>query len=144
MYPKNYDVHSFVSDPGERYAPQRIGNVKDDGKIELVVTGKIDLWEMHKAQADQCDINNIVKRFQDGDISVLSRVQGNFVDVSNMPSDLRGVMDMASNIRIGFDKLPDVIKDKFADFNEFIDTAGSIEWFNKFNVESEVKEDVKE
>lgn len=131
MYPVGYDPNSFVCEAGERYAPQFVGDVQSNGSVVLVETGKIDLWQMHSAGADQCDINKIVERFRDGDLTVLNRVQGTFADVAGLPRDLRGMYDLMQSLETGFNELPDDVRQKFGDFQTWLSSAGSEEWFQR-------------
>lgn len=128
MYPKNYNPNEFISNPGCRYQVKYVGEVLDDEQIFLTESGRIDLWAMHDAGAESCDINNIVARFQNGDISVLQRVQGTFADVSGLPSDLRGMIDLGRSSVDLYDRLPDSVKEKFPTVDSWISAIGSREW----------------
>lgn len=128
MYPKNYNPNNFISNPGCRYQTKFVGEVLDDDRIYLVESGRIDLWAMHDAGAESCDINNIVARFQNGDISVLQRVQGTYADVSGLPSDLRGMIDLGRSSVDLYEKLPESVKSKFPTVDSWISAIGSREW----------------
>lgn len=128
MYPKNYNPNSFVSNPGCRYQTKYVGEVLDDDQIHLVETGRIDLWSMHDAGAESCDINNIVARFQNGDISVLQRVQGTYADVSGLPKDLRGMVELGRSSVDLYERMPDSVKEKFPTVDSWISAIGSREW----------------
>lgn len=136
MYPKGYDPNKFVSDPGSRYAPVFQGDVKRDGQIELVCVGTDDLWELHNANADSYDVNNIVKRFQSGDISALNRVQGTYLDLTGMPNDLRGMYDFSKALEKAFYSMDSDLQAKFDNsFETWLKTAGSSEWFESMKKE---------
>ena len=64
------DPNSFKSNIGNRFKKQFIGVERKNGMIDLKESGEIDLWEMHNADAESCDLNNIVARFVNGDVSV--------------------------------------------------------------------------
>lgn len=153
VYPKGYDSNSFVSDPGSRYESEFQGDVKRDGSIELIEVGKVDLWEMHNAGADQCDVNKIVERFQAGDITALNRVQGSYIDLTGMPNDLRGMYDFSQALENAFYAMPEEKRKLFDnDFKVWLSAAGSSEWFASMTEKvadpatesSEVKSDVQE
>lgn len=142
MYPVNYNPFSFVSEAGDRYAPVLVGEVRDNGRIFLIHTGEVrDLWKMHSAQAEQCDINNIVMRFQNGDITVLQRTQGNYLDLTNMPHNLREAYELSNNIQDFYSNMPDEFRNRFSDFEDFLASAGSEQWFEKLRVKEEVNID---
>lgn len=128
MYPKNYDPNSFISNPGCRYQVKYVGEVLEDDSVYLTSSGRIDLWAMHDAGAESCDINNIVARFQNGDISVLQRVQGTYADVSGLPSDLRGMIELGRSSVDLYERMPDSIKEKFPTVDSWISAIGSREW----------------
>lgn len=128
MYPVGYDPNAFVSEAGERYAPRYIGEVdRDTGMIKLVSSGQDDLWNLHSACAEQCDINYIVQRFRNGDVSVLNRVQGNYLDVVGMPKNLREINDVAVKLRTSYELMSDDLKKKFGSYEAWLDALGSME-----------------
>lgn len=128
MYPVGYDPNSFISPPGHRYQATYSSEVLENGMIDLVESGRIDLWALHDAGAESCDINNIVARFQNGDISVLQRVQGSYADVSGLPKDLRGMVELGRSSVNLYDRLPDSVKEKFPTVDSWISSIGSKEW----------------
>lgn len=137
MYPKNYNQLDFISNPGNRYKTEYVGEIQDDGTIVLVEVGKTDLKELHNRDAESCDVNNIVQRFANGDISALQQVQGSYMDMLGMPSDLRGMHDMIKNLQNSFDLLPEEQRNQFASFEDWLGSVGS-ERFNKaMSVEKE-------
>lgn len=130
MYPKGYDPNSFVSVSGCRYKPIFEGMPGEGDKIELVQVGVRDLKEFHNRDAESCDINNIVQRFQNGDITALQQVQGSYLDLTGMPKDLRGMSEMIDGLRVSYDNLEKDIKDKYPTFNEWLENVGSPAWFD--------------
>lgn len=137
MYPVGYNPNIYVSDPGERYKQEYIGDVNLDGSISLVPSGKIDLWELHNAGRDACDINKIVQRFQNGDLTVLNRVQGSYADLAGVPTDIRSMTEIVHRLEHGFDILPADVKSKFGTFSNFIDMYGSAEFAEIMSSRSE-------
>lgn len=130
MYPKNYNPLDFVSNPGNRFKKEYVGEPQDDGSIVLVEVGETDLKEFHNRDAESCDVNNIVARFASGDISALQQVQGSYMDMIGLPSDLRGMHDMISNLESAFNSLPDEKRKQFDSFEDWLGSVGS-ERFNK-------------
>ena len=63
MYPKNYDPAKFVSNPGQRFKTEYIGEPDEYGTIQLVEVGKTDLVELHQRDADANDVNILYERF---------------------------------------------------------------------------------
>lgn len=118
--------------------------VNDDGTIELVPSGKED-WQAYIGSfADECDINVIVARFVNGDVNALNVRNGIFGDFSDMPKTYAEMLQLQINAKTQFDGLPVDVKEKFNnDFNQFIASAGTVDWLNKLgvNLDNYVKKD---
>ena len=91
MYPRGYNANSFVSPSGMRFVPVFEGMPGEGERIELVQVGVRDLKEFHNRDAESCDVNNIVQRFQNGDITALQQVQGSYLDLTGMPRKSFGI-----------------------------------------------------
>lgn len=131
MYPKGYDPDSFVSNPGERYKIEYVGEPDENGFINLVEVGKTDLQELHNRDEFANDVNYLYSRFCNGDISALSQVQGTYFDAFGMPRDLRGMYDMVNNFQTIYDNLSPDKKSKYS-FEQFLENAGSDVWIKDF------------
>lgn len=131
MYPKNYDPNSFVSNPGQRYKTEYIGEPDEFGVIQLVEVGKTDLVELHQRDADCNDVNILYERFCNGDVTAFSQRQGTYFDALGMPRDLRGMYDLVESFRKSYDNLSPEMKEKYT-FDQFIENAGSESWFKDF------------
>lgn len=129
MYPKGYNHNSFVSPSGVRYEPVFEGMPGEGDRIELVQVGVRDLKEFHNRDAESCDVNNIVQRFQNGDISALQQVQGSYIDMTGLPKDLRGMSDMIDGLRAGYENLSEDIKKEYPSFNNWLENVGSPAWY---------------
>lgn len=73
----------IATNPGDKYQIQYA--LTDEGLVE---TGKIDLDEYINSFAAECDINVILTKYLNGDISVLNKSAGTYADVSNIPTDV--------------------------------------------------------
>lgn len=109
-----------------------------DGVKHLVVTGKENLKEFIEASKAETLISNIMKRFESGDINVLSRVQGFYGDVTSMPDNLAECQNLLIKLENQFNSLPVETKAKFDNsFNKYVKDVSSmsIDDFNGlFNV----------
>lgn len=131
MYPKGYDPNVFVSNPGQRYKPEYIGEPDEDGIIQLVKVGETDLVELHQRDAFANDVNVLYNRFCNGDVTALAQVQGTFFDSIGMPRDLRGMYDMVENYRKIYDNLTPDVKQGYS-FEKWLEDAGSESWIKRF------------
>lgn len=84
-----------------------------DGVYKLVKTGTEDYKAFIEASKEETLVSNIMLRFQRGDVSVLSRTQGFYGDVTGMPSSLRDAQNFVIDLRSKFDALPNDVKLKF-------------------------------
>lgn len=132
-----YEVEEkFVSNPGERYREVFTPKIDKDGSIELVVTGKEDLWELHNADKDYCDLNKILDQFNNGDLSALQRGNPAFIDILGAPKSLAEAYEINFRAEHAFENLPAKIKDRFNNsFMQFLEGAGSPEWFELLKIE---------
>lgn len=131
MYPRDYNPDLFVSNPGERYKPEYIGEPDEDGVIQLVKVGDIDLVELHQRDAFANDVNVLYQRFCNGDVTALAQVQGTFLDSLGLPRDLRGMYDMINAYQHVYDNLPEDMRAKYT-FGSWLEQAGSESWIKDF------------
>ena len=75
------------SNPGTRTVPQFRGVVQADGDVKLVKDGVRYLYDEIQSYAEECDINNIVRRYMNGDVSALGTVQGVYADIMDIPQN---------------------------------------------------------
>lgn len=129
-----FDNGNFVSNPGSPihilYAPK----VCDDGHIELVPCGKENTDEMIQSHLESTDINLILNRVAQGDMSGLTVKNGAYGDFTNVPKTFAEALQLQIDSNRLFESLPVNIRDKFMqDPNEFFAKAGTEEWFEKLN-----------
>lgn len=103
-----------------------------DGNNHLIKTGEENLYEIIQSFKSQCTVENIVRRFENGDISALSRVQGMYIDATVLPSNLHEANLILNNARNIYNNLPVEDRKKYTTFDEFIANFGSIEKINSF------------
>lgn len=112
--------------------------------IDLSEEGVIDIFDAIQELADYVDIDNIVKRYNNGEIDVLEKVQGFYGDLTTLPVDMRGIYDLNAKGKILFDSLPADVREELGDYKSFMTMAA-----DKYNEifkskESEVIEDASE
>lgn len=96
----------------------------------LKKVGETDQYAITQSFKDECDINRIISRYQAGDISLLSRVQGLYSDFTGFPSDPTEMMQLGLLANSAWDNLDPEFKLKFNNNKSvFVDTVlnGSIE-----------------
>lgn len=105
-----------------------------DGKKRLVVTGKENVKDFIEASKAETLISNIMKRFEQGDISVLSRTQGFYGDVTSMPSNLAEAQNTLITLENQFNSLPVEVRKNFDNsFDNYVKTVSSVGSLDEFN-----------
>lgn len=139
-----YDRVQQVSNSGERLAPTYSSKVSKDGVIDLVETGKVDLYEQIQSWRESCDIKVILQKYVNGDISALDQRPMFFGDFSDAPVSLSDYYQRLIDAEEAFNRLPVETRAKFNhSSSEFFTSMGS-EKFNEImgiNTESSINSD---
>lgn len=142
------DTTSIVTDYQLSLAP--------DGKEVLVPVGEHDIYPEIQSHAKSVDINEIVLRYQRGDIDVLAQRAGIYGDFTNMPTSYAELYQNVLDAQAYFDSLPLEVRQKFDhSFSKFFTSIGTPEFEAAFSqpnannvnlnvAESEVKSNVEE
>lgn len=114
--------------------------VDEKGNIDLVESGKENLWDIIQSAKDSCDITVILSQAQ-YDPSVLNKAVGVFGDFTKMPETYAEMLQLQIDAKRYFDKLPIELKKKFDnDSMKFMAQAGEKDWFEKLGVIENIKE----
>lgn len=136
------DPNSFVTNPGERFKLEYSPIVKDDGTIELKISGKIDLQQMIESFKESTDMAYILKQLELGNTDVLQQRQGIYADFTEFPKTYAEVLQLRIDAESNFYKLPLDVRQKFNnDFNVYFATAGQESWFEKMGVSPDPAEE---
>ena len=147
MLPKYNDT---VSNAGCRkrriwtphFVESKLGLAEYD--IDLSDDGEIDIFDSIQELSDYVDIDNIVKRYNNGEFDVLEKVQGFYGDLTTLPVDMRGIYDLNAQGKNLFDSLPADVREHIGDYKSFM-TMAAEKYNDIFNSnESEVTEDASE
>lgn len=104
------------------YAPE----FDDDGRMQLVESGREDLYGYIQSHKDSVDINVLLKRFQNGDVTAFNRAQAFFMDTTDLPTTHAEWLNRVNQGRQFFDSLPAETRARFGnDFNRFIASMDS-------------------
>lgn len=124
------------------------GKLDVDGKLVIEEVGKENLYDYIQSFAESVDINNIIRRFENGETNLLERVQGFYFDTTELPKNMSELLNKIHAAETGFERMPADFKEKYGnDFQQFLctfspdDLISTIE-FDSGNVdEKEVKTD---
>lgn len=118
---------------------------KKTGKKKLVQTGETNIYEMIQASLESSKLENIIKKFTAGDLSVLNQIEGQYLDISEIPTNLMDIQNMIYKCKGEFEKLDPETRSKFENSVEkYISLYGSEEWANNMGFLKETKEPEKE
>ena len=74
-----------MSNPGNPIKQLYAGSYNERGQVELKEDGTEDLYAFIQSFAESTDIHSILRRFENGEVNVLEKVQGFYGDVTEMP-----------------------------------------------------------
>lgn len=125
----------FKSPTGEKVQIEHTPHMGLDGRRKLIKDNPKPIYEMIQASREQTEIDRIVKRALQGDESVLSAVQGQYLDITGAPKSLAHAQQIIINAKNDFDKLDPETKKKFDNNVEvFIAEAGTKDWCDKMGI----------
>lgn len=146
------DFERVPSNPGSPEEPEYAPVVDESGAISLEVVGTTDVRSFIDSFRESCDLNVILARYANGDVSALSQRQGTFFDATAMPSTYAEMLQTVITAEAEFNKLPLVVRERFDNsFQKWLSLMDNPVEFNRLmGVEfdeparevSEVSEDV--
>lgn len=83
------------------------------GVWHLEESGKTNLYYEIQSHADSCDINIIMARYRNGETDVLSRIQGVYGDVTNVPTDYAEILNQQLKAEALFKSLSADVREKY-------------------------------
>lgn len=117
------------SGSGSRDVPQYAGVYKADGRLHVEEVGRRNLYAEIQSYKDSTDLSYIITRYMNGDPTALSRAQGMYVDITQMPSNMHDIINNMRAAEADFLRLPPDVKEKFGnDFHRFLMTLGTDDW----------------
>ncbi|MBO5210854.1 MAG: hypothetical protein J6B80_02885 [Clostridia bacterium] len=102
--------------------------MSDEGRKILVKDGDSNLFDEIQMFKDECNIYNIIRRYQLGDVGVLSKVSSAYIDTLGQPKTMQEALNLSLKLKLNYDALKPEYKSQFADFNAFLKSCcdGSI------------------
>ena len=132
----------FISNGGQRERILYQPKFDENGVMDLVESGKEDLYDFIQSHADSVDIHVLLARFQNGDVDALSRVQGAYGDFTNMPTTYADLLNKVNEGQSFFNSLPVDIRAKFNhNFAEFMVGMDKPDFLDKLGIKPEREPD---
>lgn len=138
MFTTKYtDTKKPKSEVGSRFSPVFSLTTKESGSLDLEITGEKDTYAEIQSYAQSVDIKNIMLRYEAGDESCLTKKQGQFIDVTDMPTNFADVMKTVIVAEDNFNKLPLEVRREY-NFSaaEYIADIGSQRWLDTLGIKS--------
>ena len=125
---------------GEKIQMEHTPHMGLDGRRKLIKDDAKPIYEMIQAHREETEIERIVKRAMNGDISVLNAIQGQYIDIAGAPKNLAEAQQIIINAKRDFEKLDLETRKKFDNNVEvFIAEAGSKEWCDKLGITDKIE-----
>lgn len=126
VFNEHVRVHSVLGSP---VAPTYILGINEDGKMDLIESGKVNIYDQIQSHKDSVDINLMISRFANGDVNALNGGNPMYLDVTEFPKSLAEMYSLVINAKATFEKLPIEVRDAFGHSPEtFISMLGSDEY----------------
>lgn len=117
MRPRFRDLYSergrVIENPGSPVRVLYTSQVADDGNVDLIPSGTENLYDFIQSHRDSVDIHVILKRFANGDVDALSRVQGHYGDFTTLPKTYAELLNTMIAGESYFNSLPLETRAKF-------------------------------
>ena len=119
------DVISIVCCAGDKVEPIHSLAYDENGVPFLKEVGKRDVVAEINSYKDECDINRILMRYVNGDVTALGDFGGGFYgDFADAPKSLIDVYNVVDGARNIFEGLDPDIKGKYDTFDDFLRVFG--------------------
>lgn len=116
---------------GKKEKPTYSIKVDENGHKTVHQTGMTNFYKKIQENAEDCKIENILKRAQLGDTSALNRKIPQWIDATNMPTNLAEAQQAIINLENIFASLPlEVRKEYNFSAEQYIADFGSTKWNN--------------
>lgn len=140
-YQTAYGSHkSFHVPTGDGTEPTFEYVIKPSGEKILEQTGTKDVYSEIQAQAEECKIENILRRVAVGDMTDF-RPDGIYADATVVPNNMVEAMQEIQKMHNIWNNLPGEVKSQYNnDLDQFIADAGSDKWLNLMGLKTKVSD----
>lgn len=132
-----YDARDrIISHPGNPIKQLYSGSYNERGQVELKEDGTEDLYAYIQSFAESTDIHSILKRYQNGEVDVLEKVQGFYGDITEMPHTYAEALQRIADSEKVFLSLPVEVRAKFGhSFSEFLAASQEADFLDRLGVQ---------
>lgn len=132
----------IISNPGNPIKQLYAGSYNERGQVELKEDGTEDLYAYIQSFADSTDIHSILRRFENGEVDVLEKVQGFYGDITEMPHTYAEALQRIADSERVFMSLPVDVRAKFNhSFSEFLSASQDADFLDRIGLKTDEQTD---
>ncbi len=137
MFKTQYDARDRIqSNPGNPLKQLYAGSYNERGQVVLREDGTENLYDLIQSFAESTDIHAIMRRFENGEVDVLEKVQGFYGDVTDMPKTYAEALQRIADSEKVFMSLPVDVRAKFGhSFSEFLAASNDADFLERLGVQ---------
>ncbi len=122
MFRSAYDLHHENFSPSGSPLVTQYRMIIDPatGCRDLEECGELNLQERIDSYAEDCKIDNILRRFAAGDISALNRATAQYVDLSAYPKNFHEATAQINRVKSFYNQLSDEVHAEYPTFEKFL------------------------
>lgn len=139
-----YDARERIqSHPGNPIKQLYTGSYNERGQIELKEDGTEDLYAYIQSFAESTDIHAILRRFENGEVDVLEKVQGFYGDITEMPHTYAEALQRIADSEKVFMSLPVDVRAKFNhSFSEFLAASQDADFLDRMGLKPDEQTEI--
>ncbi len=137
MFKTQYDARDRIqSNPGSPIKQLYAGSYNERGQVVLREDGTENLYDFIQSFAESTDIHAIMRRFENGEVDVLEKVQGFYGDVTDMPKTYAEALQRIADSEKVFMSLPVDVRAKFGhSFSEFLAASNDVDFLERLGIQ---------
>lgn len=118
--------------------------LNEKGEEEFYISGKTNVYEKIQADAENANIENILtKILSTGDTSLLQQRKGEFLDLTEVPTNIFEAQQKIQEAEKTFLELPMEIRQEYNNnFNEYLKDVGSEKWLTLVGLKEKTPEKI--
>ena len=134
-----YDARDrTVTNPGDPIHITYAGHYDEKGRVVLEESGRENIYDQIQSFAESCDIHVLMNRYVNGDVSALSKAQGQFLDVTAFPKTYAEMLNFVNDMEKQFMSLPAQVRSEFGNsFSEYLAASGSPDFMDRLGIKKE-------
>lgn len=126
--------------PGNPIKQLYAGSYNERGQVELKEDGTEDLYAYIQSFAESTDIHAILRRFENGEVDVLEKVQGFYGDITEMPHTYAEALQRIADSEKVFMSLPVDVRAKFNhSFSEFLAASQDADFLDRIGLKPDAQ-----